>query len=187
VYRNRFYEPPGVGSHIYFHYYKENDVAPYRHADIFIYHNSFAGGRAGISLSGYADECGGLPKCLVLNNIISSEVSLYAAMTFITEEGMFGALDYNWLGGRFKTTNPGHDYTRAPWYGKKNIFAQGAKIWDDSKMPTFRIPQGNQVLHAGLNLSQTFSANGRSYEALPGMTPDHSSGPRPDLGAVQSR
>jgi len=101
VYRNRFWQKPGVGTHIYFHYWKENDADPYLHPDIFIYHNSFAGGLSGLSVSGYADECGGLPRCVVVNNVLSSGMNLRVSMPFIANDGMFRFFDCNWLGGHF--------------------------------------------------------------------------------------
>jgi len=187
VYRNRFYQNPGVGSHIYFHYWQKNDREDYLHPHVYIYHNSFAGGQRGISISGYADECGGLPNAVVLNNVVSSAVAVYAAIPFIAAEGMWKVLDFNWLGGGLKTKNPGHDYTQAPWYGDHNIYAKDRKVWDDSKMPDFTLPPGHPARNAGTDLSKPFVINGKTFEPLPGMEPGYFKGDRPDLGAVQSK
>lgn len=187
VYRNRFYEPPGVGSHIYFHYWKDNDVTPYRHAHVFIYHNSFAGGRACVSLSGYADECGGLPNAVVVNNMISSQVGVYAAMPFVAGEGMWGLFDCNWLGGQFKTRHPGHDYTKAPWFGKGNVFVKAGRAWDDGAMPDFALPADSAARNGGVDVTQPIVAGGRTFGPLPGFEPGYYTGPKPHMGAVQGK
>ena len=185
AYRNRFRQTPGVGTHIYFHYWEKNDVEPYVHPDIFIYHNSFAGGLSGLSVSGYADECGGLPRTIVLNNILSSQMNLRVSMPFVAGAGMVGVLDYNWLGGAFKTARPEHDFTKAPWYGSNNTFVPGGKVWDGTAITDFAIPDDCRARGTGLDLSRPFVCNGKAYEALPGMKPGYFSGPRPDPGAIQ--
>jgi len=98
---------------------------------------------------------------------------------------MFGLFDFNWLGGEFKSTDPGHDYTHAPWYGRHNIFEAGAVIWDDAEMPGFVLPEQSTARDGGLDLSKPFSANGRQYGPLPGMSSGYFSGAGPDMGAVQ--
>ena len=186
VYRNRFYNRPDVGAHIYFHYMNKKPSPPgYLHAEVYLYQNSFCGGLVGLSLSGWADENGGLPKGLLVNNVISSGVAISAAMTFIAQPGMFGGVDYNWLGGAFKTRNTGHDYSKAQWYGKHNIFVKGGRMWDPEKMPDFRLPAKSPALHAGIDLSRPFSVQGKPYKPLPGMKPGYFTGKAPNLGAVQ--
>ena len=184
VYGNRFYEPPGVGTHVFFHYFRSNDVTPYKHADISIYHNSFCGGRAGLKVSAYAAECGGLPQCLVVNNVVSSHLSLDATTRFIASSGMFGAFDYNWLGGRLKSRSAGYDFTRASWYGGHNIFQEGARMWDESKRPDFRLPTDSPAKRAGTDLSRPFTVNGKRFGPFHGLEPGYFSGSRPDLGAL---
>ena len=187
IYRNRLYQPPHVGEQIYFHYHLKNDTPDYKHPDIFIYQNSLAGGRAGLSVSGYADKCGGLPKTVVLNNVISSDVAVYTPVTFLQKPNMWAVFDYNWLGGAFKSPHPERDYTRAPWYGKHNLFARDVKIWDESELPDFILPAKSAARHAGLDLSKPFTLNGQAYPALPGMAPGYFDGPRPDPGAVRGK
>lgn len=185
VYRNRFYQNPGVGSHIFMHYFEENDTEDYNHANVFIYHNSFSGGQNGISMSGYADDCGGLPNGIIVNNILSSRFSLSASRDFIGRSGMFGLFDFNWIGGEFKSTDPGHDYTHASWYGRHNIFEAGAMIWDHAEMPDFILPEQSMARDGGLDLSELFSVNGKQYGSLPGMSSGYFSDTEPDMGAVQ--
>ena len=188
VFRNRFWQKPGTGSQIYFHYHKKHKRGrDYEHAHIFMYQNSFAGGTRGLSVSGYADECEGLPNLIVVNNVFSCGVGVWAARDFIVAKNMIGALDYNWLGGGFKTRHPGHDYTTAPWYGKHNIFVKGARIWDAAKQPDFKLPPNSRARQAGLNLAKPCVVNTRKFGPLPGMKPGYFTPPAPDLGAVQSR
>ena len=179
VYRNRFWNKPGVGSHIYFHYNKEPVIPEDGHARVFIYHNTFAGAGRGLSVSGWADELGGLRETVVVNNVFSTGVSLYAAQPFIAGAEMMGVVDYNWLGGGFKTSHPGHDYTKAPWYGEHNVFRKGETLWDASEMPEFRLPSESLAHRAGVDLSRTAELRGRRFGPLPGME----SGPVPHLGA----
>ena len=187
VYRNRFYEKPDVGVHVFFHYYAKNDRPDYLHPDIYLYHNTFVGGRAGLYPSGYADDCGGLPKCVVVNNVFSTTVGIFAPITFIAQKGAFATVDYNWFGGRFKTRDAGHNFTKAPWYGRRNAFVRDAKMWDESRLPDFVLPAKSAARSAGLDLSKPCRLNGRSYKALPGMIPGYFSGKAPHLGALQEK
>jgi len=186
IYRNRLYQRPDVGTHVYFHYGKKNDVPDYMHPSIFIYHNSIAGGLSGLLPSALAGDCGGLPKTMVVNNIFSTKVGLKTSRKIIAVAGMFGAVDHNWLGGGFRSADPAYDFTKAPWYGKNNILAIGARVWDDAKMPDFVLPEKSGACNAGIDLSESFVLNGRKYEPLPGMEPGYFHGERPDLGALQS-
>ena len=169
VYRNRFWNKPGVGSHVYFHYNPNTIIPDDDHARIFIYHNSFAGGQAGPSVSGWADELGGLPATMVVNNVFSTGVAFWAARTFIGGESMMGVFDHNWLGGGFKTSHPGHDYTTAPWYGKQNVLQKGASLWDASEMPDFELPKDGPARLTGLNLGQSNELGDRKFGPLLGM------------------
>ena len=172
VYRNRFWNKPGVGSHIYFHYNKEGVIAKDEHARIFIYDNLFAGGQRGFSVSGWADERGGLREAVVVNNVFSSDLNLCAAREFMANREMMGVFDYNWLGGGFKSTNPGHDFTKAPWYGKHNVFQKDATLWDASEMPDFKLPADSPALRNRLDLSRPVDLDGRRFGPLPGMSND---------------
>ena len=153
VYRNRFWNKPGVGSHVYFHYNKQPVIPEDGHARIYIYHNVFAGAGRGLSVSGWADDLGGLRETVVVNNVFSTDVSLWAAQTFIAGQEMMGVVDYNWLGGRFKTSHPGHDYTKASWYGEHNTFEKGAALWEASEMPDFELPPESSARRNELDLS----------------------------------
>ncbi|MBT4820663.1 MAG: hypothetical protein HON70_33450, partial [Lentisphaerae bacterium] len=169
VYRNRFWNKPGVGTHIYFHYNAKPPIPPGDHPRIGIYHNTFVGGRCGISVSGWADELGGLRQTLVLNNILATGVGVWAARPFILGEGMTGMFDHNYLTGGFKTNHPEHDYTKAPWYGQQNVHRPDDTPWDATALPDFRVPASVTSLPTALDLSLPVELNGRQIEPLPGM------------------
>ena len=176
VYRNRFWNKPNVGTHIYFHYNKAPAIPKGGHARIFIYHNTFAGALNGLSVSGWADELGGLPQTVVVNNILATACGLRASKPFIAGPEMLGVLDGNWLGGRFKTADPGHDYTRAAWYGKQNTFKKDPHLWDASKMPDFELPQDMKALPPPLDLSRPNEIRGRRFGPKPDILRPHRRG-----------
>ncbi len=179
LYRNRFWQPAGVGAGMFFHYHDKNDVEPYPHPHIYIYHNSFAGGRSGMQLSGHADRLGGLPNTLVLNNIFSTRQPVYGNSRFAAMEDGWAAFDYNWLGGSGKPA--------AKWCGPHNVAAAGQALWDVAKQPDFGLPKNSSARGAGLDLSKPFELRGRKYQPLPGMDRGYFKGRQPDLGAVQSK
>lgn len=179
VYRNCFYQLPGRGTHIFFHYQPNDVPADYPHAEVWIYHNSFAGGQTGI---GALKTDIGLPAGYILNNVISSHIATGMYVDFI-KHGALGAWDYNWIGGRQKSAD--HDITRAAWYGTHNIMATDASLWDDLSLPTFDLPSDSPAQNTALNLAQPFELNGKTYDPLPGMVPGYFAGTTPDMGARQ--
>ncbi|MDP6778602.1 MAG: right-handed parallel beta-helix repeat-containing protein [Candidatus Latescibacteria bacterium] len=181
VYRNRFYQNPGTGTHIFMHYWDGNDAEDYRHAGVFIYHNSLSGGNRGISMNAFAGNCGGLPKGIIVNNILSAKVGFNASSSFFSQEGMYALFDYNWLGAE-----TGQATVQAPWYGLHNVYEPGRTVWDVAEIPDFVLPEGSAALSAGLDLSKPFPVDGRQAGPLAGMEPGYFTGSAPDLGAVQS-
>lgn len=179
VYRNRFWQPVDVGTGIFFHYHENNDTEPYRHAQVFIYHNSFAGGRSGMQISAYADKCGGLPETLVMNNVFSTRQPVDATSRFMKMRSAWRTFDYNWLGGTGKPD--------APWCAPHNIDARGQTLWDPSQQPDFVLPARSTCRSAGLDLSRPLTLDGATRPPLAGMDHGYFAGERPDLGAVQRR
>jgi len=169
VYHNRFWNHPRVGTHIYFHYMPKHVIPEGKHARIYIYQNTFAGGTRGLSVSGWAENLGALPETVAVNNILSTGVAMWANRTFIAKEDAWGVFDYNWCGGGFKTSHPGHDYRKAAWYGEHNIFKKGGKLWDAEEMPDFKPPLDEDVLTSGLDLSKPQEIRGRKFGPLPGV------------------
>jgi len=176
VYRNRFWQPPGVGSSIFFHYYPENDREPYLHPDLFIYHNSFCGGKDGMKTSSHAHKVGGIPNALVINNVFANPTPVNCSTNFGKMEQAW-IFDYNWLGGTGGMA--------ATWRGSHNVAANGESIWAVLNESCFVLPTNSTARQAGLDVSQPFEAGGRSFPALPGMEPGYFNGAQPDVGAVQ--
>lgn len=169
VFRNRFWNKSGVGTHIYFHYNAKPPIPPDGHPRIAIYHNTFVGGQRGLSVSGWADELGGLRETLAVNNIFATGVGVWAARPFIMGEAMMGMFDHNYLTGGFKTSHPEHNYTNAPWYGKHNEHRQDDALWDANTLPDFQLPPTAAPLPPALELSRPIDFNGRQIGPLPGM------------------
>ncbi len=94
VYRNRLWLPHHVGNQIYAHF---NLTGGAYHPEFWIYHNSFSGGEAAMSVSGYADDNGGLPNFRFINNIFSGTryVGGDAGLEFMTNRAMVGIFDHN--------------------------------------------------------------------------------------------
>lgn len=171
IYRNRFYNPPDVGD-AFFTQFHSGGLDP----EIYIYHNSIAGGAHAFYPGGAIDN-GGLPGIVFLNNIFSSPRMFYAAADFFTNENMVGVFDYNWAGGE-------HPRGHGVWYGDHNIDAEGQYMWDNSQIPDFQLPEGSPAMNAGIDLSSPFTIDGVTYDPLPGMDPGYYSGSKPDLGAL---
>jgi hypothetical protein len=178
IYRNRFYLPEGIGNHIYVHWNTPGLSDGFIHPEWTLYHNSFAGGSVGISLSYYGKD-DGIPKMHFINNVISSDRFLEAIQPGWHEEGRLGVFDYNWVIGKAP-------YSEFPaWYGSHNINGEGQQIWDPSQMPDFVLPEDSPAREAGIDLSGSFSIDGMDFDPLPGMEPGYFSGSSPDLGAIQ--
>ena len=174
LYRNRFWQKPGVGTGLFFHYHDRNDAEPYLHPHISIYHNSFAGGSRGAQLSAYADRLGGVPNALVVNNAFSNPVPIYTTSRFNHLDRAW-TFDYNWLGGTGKSA--------AVWCGPHNVDAKGQTIWDTSKAPDTALPANSKARNTGLDLSTPFELEGRKFPPMPGMESGYFTGAGPDIGS----
>jgi len=173
IYRNRFYNPPGIADHIFLGCSLNRNSE----AEIYFYHNSIAGGRDAFLLADFEPGYG-MPKTYIVNNIISAACA-YNSDTTLNEKNSVGLFDYNWIGGAFMGVRK--------WYGKNNILAWTRKMWSDATLPNFALFSGSDGRGAGIDVSGPVAIDGRTYVALPGMTPGYFSGSRPDLGAFQSQ
>jgi len=178
-YRNLFYQRPNLGTHIYFHLMDKQMRKGREHPEIFIYHNSFAGGERSVCVSAWAPDAGGLARTAIINNILSSKICFYASKPLVSGDTMMGAFDHNWLGGRF-------NHGAAVWLGPSNIRALDEAMWPDDKPPDYALPQDSPARARGLDLSRPFEANGKKFAALPGMEPGYFKCTAPDLGALQA-
>jgi len=174
VYRNLVWQKPGVGTGIFFHFHDKNDMDPYPHPFIAIYHNTFAGGVSGLYPNAHADRMGGLPHTLVVNNIFSTRRPVYTSSRFRQRKGAW-SFDHNWLGGSGKFD--------AVWFGPRNVDAAGKLLWDTAQEPRPVLPTDSTARTAGLDLSKPFTLDGKTHNPLPGMKPGYFTGRAPDLGA----
>ena len=177
-YRNRFYNPAETGNHIYVHWLDELWPPNTEHAQIWIYQNSFAGGKRAMAVSGWSVKGGGLQRTRLLNNVFSSASAFSAASAFRQTRTMLDQCDYNWLGGALPTGE-------IPWLGQHNILAKGKAMWPADKLPDFALTADSDARGKGLDLSKPFTLDGKTHDPLPGMKPGYFQGASPDLGAVQ--
>jgi hypothetical protein len=180
VYRNTFWQPsgPGVAEHIYAHW--ANPTGPVTtNILLWVYQNSFAGGRVWFFPNGYAINRGGCPGFMFCDNIIS-DVSSFSEIdgpgSGWGNVGMVGACDYNKSSARISGLN---------WCGSHNI-QSSTNEWvnDVSPAMSFRLSSGSIAVDAGLDLAQPFTLAGSNYAALPFGT-DVKVGSAWDLGAYE--
>jgi len=169
VFRNRFYQPGNVGSHSYWHWATETATPSY-FPEIYIYHNSYAGGSTVFAFSAWAPDNGGVPSAWFINNVLSGR----RPWSYASNIGIF---DYNWVGGT--VPDP------AEWYGADNITADGEAMWDPASLPDFYLPEGSPARESGIDLSRPFTIDGETHDPLPGMEPGYFAFSAPDRGAVQ--
>lgn len=178
-YRNLSWEPPGLGSHIYVHWTSTEIPEGRDHPEMYLYHNTFAGGQRAFSVSAWADNAGGLRGMWLLNNVFAASVSLYATSIFQADAQMMGPVDHNLIAGAI-------NHGGAAWVGPHNvILADGAALWPFEAMPDFALASDSPARAIGLDLSRRFEVMGRTHEALPGMAPGYFAGAAPDTGALQ--
>ncbi len=179
-YRNLFYEPEGIGVHIYVHYLAGDWPPETKHPEILFYHNSFAGGLAVIQPSAYAGKNGGMENTRILNNIFSSPLFCRFCYHggFDSIKSMVGSFDYNWVGSTYPGGVPA-------WFGEHNVKAEGSRLWQTDRMPDFRLTSDSPARGKGIDLSRPFNVQGETFGPLPGMKAGYFTGAAPDLGALQ--
>jgi len=151
IYRNRFWIPDTKGEHFFVGLL--GGVVGDSVTNIWIYHNSFAGGVAAF-IHNFATGYG--PATLyVLNNIFSTNSVIFNG--YPTKMGIY---DWNW-GYR--------DSVDQAWAGPNNILSD-IKMWDSSSLPDFVV---SQSIPDGIDLSKTFMVKFKTFNALPGMLPGY--------------
>jgi len=176
-YRNLFYEPPGLGSHIYVHWTSKTMEKGAAHPEIYLYHNTFVGGRSGLAISAYAEK-DGVAGIMVWNNLFSGCAVVPTTQAMRSRKDLFGALDYNWFGGHLSAPIP-------PSYGEHNVMVKGPLPWPSEALPDFRLPEDCTARGAGLDLSRPINVGGRVLPPLAGLKPGYFKGPAPDCGALE--
>ena len=149
---------------------------------LWIYHNSFSGGNATLTISDITT----MPGFYALNNVISHSREMAPAIKVqfgevdprtgeAPEQGsleQIGAFDYNAISSQI-------------WgYGEHNQIGI-PPIWDDSQIERgFVIPDGHPAKASGIDVSRPFVIDGRTYGPLPGFEPGYFQGAAPDMGWI---
>ncbi len=144
IYRNLAWLPAGIGDHIFCHF--NNSTPDDFRPTFYLYHNSFSGGRAGISMSSLGAPSGGLSNCYVLNNIISGSDYVAAELQFWTNATMIGSFDYNLIN---PVTYPSS--SNPAWYGSHNV-SHVSDEWDAADK-VLALVAGSLAVNAATNLA----------------------------------
>ena len=177
IYNNRLWNPDNAGYHFYVH--SAETSRPEEFPVYFIYHNSFSGSYQFMGIMSTVETTGGMPNCYILNNIISAGRSFSTILLKLLEEGLIGALNFNWIGGKYpESFNESH-------LDKSNILAENCCFFNAESILSFNECSDESVMNAGINLSQPFFLNNVKFEPLPGIEDDYFFESAPSLGAVQ--
>lgn len=178
LYRNTLWLTNTVGDHLYFHFNNDDGMTYY--PTLWCYHNSFSGGRGGITASSYAPDQEGLKNCFWLDNVFSGTKYYFSDYSTWVTNNLLGAFDWN------MTTPPVPNYvTNYPsWFGTNNIKSPSA-VWNTNTVPDFRLPDGSPAINAALDLTQSFAIGGTNYSALPRGS-EVKVGPAWDMGALEA-
>ncbi len=188
-YNNRSYQDDGLGNHFLVHevadydYYIQNGDA--NSPEIWLYHNSFAGGSYWANPVKYACD-----SMRMVNNIFSSHYMVADVVAReMTDSSLFAGFDYNFIGGGFRY------YGGLAW-AAKDVHNQWPadsvhgdvdhQVWPLGSEPDWAVPGTSTAYQSGLDLSDSFTIRGIKYGPLPGMTPGYFPGAKPNLGAVQN-
>jgi hypothetical protein len=176
IYLNRFWGPGNVGKGIFWHW-TTGVTEVKEQSKVWVYHNSFAGGLACLVFSSLLEEEGdGLPENRFVNNIFSCPEIWHYPPDNIP------IFDYNWITGIDLYEEEKHLLDNYSNNIRKT--GEGEFMWDNSKMPDFKLPEGSDAKEAGIDLSAKFNINGTDYDPLPGMSPGYFSGTKPSMGAI---
>jgi hypothetical protein len=187
-YNNRSYQDDGLGNHFLIHeaadydYYIQSGDA--NSPEIWLYHNSFAGGSYWANPAKYACD-----SMRLVNNIISSHYLMADVIALeMTDSSLLRAFDYNFVGGGFRY------YGGPAWAARDrhNLWPTDSvhgnvnhQVWPLGSEPDWVVRDTSPAYRVGLDLSHPFTLRGTTYGPLPGMTPGYFSGAKPDLGTVQ--
>jgi hypothetical protein len=180
IYNNRFWNPARRGGGGAFYVSPSGPVTAQLPHEFFVYHNSYAGGWEPLTLiPGFK-----LEGSRFVNNVFSPSTMILnrwgASGDVNGDPSYFALFDYNWLGTDV--------VDEAQWYGPHTLIANGQWMWNDdtrTTVPDFTLPADSSARAAGIDLSQPWTAGGKTYPSLPGMSPGYA-GPtgKPDLGAL---
>lgn len=178
-YRNLSWQPEGLGSHIFVHWTAREMAEGAAHPELYLYHNTYVGGRTGFGPSGWAADGGGTRGIWLLNNIFAANTALGGSSALMSDAQMMGPVDHNLIAGAI-------NHGGAEWVGGRNVHLDDREaLWSFDAMPDFQLSEDSPARGIGLDLSRPFEVMGREHDALPGMEPGYFEGDAPDAGALQ--
>lgn len=179
VYRNRIRQPDGLGEQMYIHFVSGSPASFF--PTFWFYHNSFQGGGVVIVPSGDVTTAGGITNFHWVNNVFSGSQWLGGygyGDGFLTNAFMVGTFDYNLV------TPPWPASQKPAWFGANNV-TNLTSVWTNTVGMSFALPTGCPAIGAAVDVTQTFTAGGASYPALP-ADPTEKIGLTWDMGALES-
>ena len=166
--------------------YKLNPPAPFDPGKVFIYHNTFVGGK----------ESGTIIPTRVYSEIYRSAMPVYIINNIIKTSNAWGMAYQEMLNNNvmysFKENNDAVIYPKDKNVGKANLLCKAEQkndIWvdvDNKELPDVRLKAASPALEAGVDVSREFSCNNVKSAPLPGFKPGYFKGKAPAAGALQA-
>jgi hypothetical protein len=199
IYRNTFFNPSRLGTHLQMHYLYPScppdnpDCAPASQASslhLYVYHNSFGSSFATTIWGGYPHARGGIPNAQFINNVFSNNLWLKWVGNsaelgpWKTDPSMIKVFSHNWMGDVGQGIGQEAWGGPAAWMDETNIMHQGVEIWSATEEPDWLLPLKSDARQAGIDLSVPYTINNVTYPPLPGMEVGYYTGSAPDMGAM---
>jgi hypothetical protein len=153
VYGNWAWTPPELGAFLLCHVRGTAKNTP----TIWVYNNTGLGGNEAISVSALAQNLGGFPRMLFVNNVFESLNPYDATGRFRNNSRMLGAFDFNRVRGTASDV-------AAAWYGSSNVRVSST-LWNTLSGAL----SAKTSFSEGLDVSKSFKLRGVTYPALPGF------------------
>ena len=166
--------------------YKLNPPAPFDPGKVFIYHNTFVGGK----------ESGTIIPTRVYSEIYRQPIPVYIINNIIKTSNAWGMSYQDMLINNlmycFKENSASMLYPKDTDVGKFNRLCKAEQkndIWvdvDNKELPDVRLKAASPALEAGVDVSREFSCNNVKSAPLPGFKPGYFKGKAPAAGALQA-
>ena len=165
--------------------YKQNPPNPVDAGKIYIYHNTFWGGREWdspvIDLSTYSKRFREPMPFFELNNIYKDGYRISTKTHLLTGPNLL------YVFGRDIPADKRRD-PEVPKINKVLDFKASQTIWNKNDlpgMPDMTLAPNSPALEAGVDISKPFTIRGKEYPALRGFNPGYFKGKAPAMGALQ--
>jgi hypothetical protein len=165
--------------------YKKNPPNPVEPGKIYIYHNTFSGGENFIpafSVRYLAERFRSPMPFYFLNNLVKGSPNM-------------GTMDQELFNGNLLYTTEPRARTakqRDPEIARRNRLIgveESKKIWNTqgvAGLPDLTLKAASPAHGSAIDISRSFTANGKKYSALPGFAPGYFKGKAPAAGAFQA-